>query len=462
MSKKIIKEKLFQENREGIVMPVMEPGVIYPAIDPLPGNDNKKVKRSAEEKTMAGSRQLKIDIKKNKIVAGAKKIAREIPAAAPVENEEWLQYIAKASYDVMWDWDIASGNIFVSDSIREVFGYKVLNHTVQFRDFSRCLLQQDKERVEEKLFTTLASVSNTWKDTYLLKRDDGSVASVASRATIIRSGEGVAIRLIGAIQDISRQEPGIDNAGSWEENQKYLLAARLNFDLVWDWDILTGKVFIGSGYEELFGFSIDNNYGSMSEWMNHIYKDDKKAIEEGIHGAINSSEFQWQEGYRFVRKEGSIGKIFNKASIFRNAEGKAFRMLGVIQDISLQGNTVMNGPKAEKDKKKLLAGKISNCIIETIHYSDVQLQVNFSVHLSKELGYDYTYLANLFAEINKISIQHFIILQKIERAKELITANKYTLTEIAWRLHYSSVSHLSNQFKKITGITPTLFKLHQG
>jgi AraC-like DNA-binding protein len=110
------------------------------------------------------------------------------------------------------------------------------------------------------------------------------------------------------------------------------------------------------------------------------------------------------------------------------------------------------------DKKSMLIEKIKSIIIELIHYSDEQLRNNFSNYLSEKLNYDYTYLSNLFSEVEGTTIEHFMITHKIERVKELLVYDELNLTEIAWKLHYSSVAHLSNQFKKITGLTPTHFK----
>jgi AraC-like DNA-binding protein len=93
-----------------------------------------------------------------------------------------------------------------------------------------------------------------------------------------------------------------------------------------------------------------------------------------------------------------------------------------------------------------------------VHYSDELPRTNFSDYLSKKLGYDYTYLSNLFSEVKGSTIAHYIIAHKIERAKELLIYNELSLTEIADKLHYSSVAHLSNQFKKTTGLTPSFFK----
>lgn len=110
------------------------------------------------------------------------------------------------------------------------------------------------------------------------------------------------------------------------------------------------------------------------------------------------------------------------------------------------------------DKRAKIIEKIKNIIIELIHYSEEELKINFSEQLSKQLNYNYKYLSNLFSEMHGTTIENFIIHQKIERVKELLVYENLNLSEIAWKLNYSSVQHLSNQFKKITGLTPTFFK----
>ena len=110
------------------------------------------------------------------------------------------------------------------------------------------------------------------------------------------------------------------------------------------------------------------------------------------------------------------------------------------------------------DTKSILIEKIKNAIIELVRYADGIPKINFSEHLSQKLNYNYTYLSNIFSENQSTTIEHFMIVHKIERVKELITYNELNLTEISWKLHYSSVAHLSNQFKKVTGLTPSFFK----
>jgi YesN/AraC family two-component response regulator len=117
-----------------------------------------------------------------------------------------------------------------------------------------------------------------------------------------------------------------------------------------------------------------------------------------------------------------------------------------------------SGLELMEDKKAMLIEKIKNVVVEMVHYSDELPKTKFSVYLSEKLDYDYTYLSNLFSETEGTTIEQFILLHKIERVKELIIYDELNLTEIAWKLNYSSVAHLSHQFKKITGLTPTFFK----
>ncbi len=110
------------------------------------------------------------------------------------------------------------------------------------------------------------------------------------------------------------------------------------------------------------------------------------------------------------------------------------------------------------DQKSILVEKIKTIIIELVHYNDDQLKVNLSEYLSEKLNHSYSFLANIFSEVKGITIENFFLAHKIEKVKELLVYDELSLTEIAFRLHYSSVSHLSNQFKKMTGLTPSHFK----
>lgn len=128
------------------------------------------------------------------------------------------------------------------------------------------------------------------------------------------------------------------------------------------------------------------------------------------------------------------------------------------QHDDLKNSLLRSGLELLDDKKSILIEKIKAVIIEMVHYADELPRVNYSDYISEKLHYDYTYLANIFSEVKGITIQQFIIMHKIEKVKELLLYDELNLTEISYKLHYSSVAHLSNQFKKVTGLSPSFYK----
>jgi AraC-like DNA-binding protein len=140
--------------------------------------------------------------------------------------------------------------------------------------------------------------------------------------------------------------------------------------------------------------------------------------------------------------------------------GEAEILEELTPDLQSQLNTLLkkSGLELMDDKKSILVEKIKTMIIELIHYTDDQIKVNLSDYLSEKLNYNYTYLSNLFTETKGISIEKYYLSHRIEKAKELLVYDELNLSEIAYKLHYSSVAHLSNQFKKMTGLTPSHFK----
>jgi PAS domain S-box-containing protein len=304
--------------------------------------DITKNKVVAANIILAKSKQKKIDIKKEKIVASNIIIAQTIFDERLADNNAWIKHIAETSYDVMWDWDITSGKIYVGESIREVFGYTVKNNTMVFGDFCKCLLDEEKEKVTENLKMALASGVKSWSDAFMFKRRDGSVASTICRACIVRDDTKRATRLIGALQDITvfqEMEKKLEDQVVIQKAQgeKFLLAAKLSFDVIWDWDLVTNEVFIGEGFEELFGYVIKENKGNMiTDWANYMHVDDKKAIEKELYDSIQSTATQWEHAYRVTRADGSIAKVYARASIIRHENGRAYRMIGAMQDLSRQ------------------------------------------------------------------------------------------------------------------------------
>ena len=125
---------------------------------------------------------------------------------------------------------------------------------------------------------------------------------------------------------------------------------------------------------------------------------------------------------------------------------------------ALKENLQKSGLELMEDHRSILIEQIKIAVIEMIHFSDELPKVKYSDYISEKVGYNYTYLSNLFSEVNGITLQKFIIMHRIEKVKELLLYDELNLTEISYRLQYSSVAHFSNQFRKITGLTPSAYK----
>ena len=132
--------------------------------------------------------------------------------------------------------------------------------------------------------------------------------------------------------------------------------------------------------------------------------------------------------------------------------------LSMIQELDFKYKLKQDGYDLIIDTKSQLSERIKAVIIQMIHYSEEHIKTNFSVYLSEKTNLNYTYLSNVFRAENGITIQQFIIIHKIERIKELLLYGEMNLSEISYKMHYSSIAHLSNQFKKMTGMSPTEYR----
>jgi AraC-like DNA-binding protein len=139
-------------------------------------------------------------------------------------------------------------------------------------------------------------------------------------------------------------------------------------------------------------------------------------------------------------------------------EVEIMETISMSQREQLKIGLIDSGLELMDDKRAMLIEKIKNVIIELVHHTEENIKINFSDFLREKLNHDYTYMSNLFSEVQGTTIEQFIISHKTERIKELIIYGELNITEIAWKMGYSSVAHLSSQFKKVTGLSPTHFK----
>lgn len=160
---------------------------------------------------------------------------------------------------------------------------------------------------------------------------------------------------------------------------------------------------------------------------------------------------------KMVVKE-ELAKLGLHYAVVELGEVDVLETMSAAQHDQFKAALLKSGLELMDDKKSVLIQRIKNVIVELVHYSEEAPTLKFSEFLSQKLNHDYTYLANLFSEVQGTTIEKFFIAHKIERVKELLVYDELNLTEIAYLMHYSSVAHLSTQFKKVTGLTPSYFK----
>ena len=285
----------------------------------------------------AKARHKKIELHQAAVVAKGLARALKESAATMAKNNEWIKNISKTSYDVMWDWNIATGKMYVGDSIEEVFGYKVVNNTIRYKDCVELLLPAERDDIEKKIRKAINSNQTKWNDSFKIKRFDGSIATITTRASILRNENGDASHLIGSIQDISRL---------WEMEQKlkqqvlqaekqiesFQLLSKLSFDGIWDFNVLTKEFFVSETFAQAFGISTDRNV--LSIWRQIAHPDDCINAEENLSKALKSLDTKWEYTGRLVHPGGAIAQVFCRANIIRDKSGTALRIIGAIHDLS--------------------------------------------------------------------------------------------------------------------------------
>jgi PAS domain S-box-containing protein len=331
--------------------------------------------------------QKKIDDKNEKIVDNNILIAQKKASLALEESSQWLKYFAETSYDVMWDWDIASGKIYIGKSIEDIFGYKIQNDIIDYQTIHNYILPAEIDSFKSKIKKHLSSRKRSWEDSFSIRRKDGVMASTTSRACIIRDENGMATRLVGATQDVSKVTDLEKNLHDLailhkEGQEKFALATKLSFDVIWDWNLENNDLFIGEGFKKLFGYPIKKNKGDMTkDWVNYIHPDDKDSITLKLANTIKSKATQWNQAYRIIRSDKSIAKVYVRASILRTTDGRAYRMIGAVQDLSRQ-----------KDLEEQLDIQVKNNLS---HLDPYAANFNLIFNSASDIFYDLDLLSNV-------------------------------------------------------------------
>lgn len=388
--------------------------------------DIKKEKIVAKDIATAKTKQEKIDVRKDKIVADDIMRALQKSETVLAKNTEWIRYIAKTSYDVMWDWNIGTGEIYVGDSLAETFGYESPTNHIHFTDLLGCLLPKDKIAVQKKLQRTLAGSKKLWQDAFMIIRQNGSLAASISRASIIRDETGKAIRLIGATQDISRldemeKELSLQVTSRNAEAESFKLTSGLSYDGIWEWNIAPDEFYLDEGFKKLFGYPTGTkNQKGKNNWMQYLHPDDKEIVDASIRKTLASGARQWGSACRFMRADGSLLNVYGRAGIIRDTEGSAIRMIGVIHnlsrqneleeklamDIELREQEISNAIRDARDTERSEIGKeLHDNVNQLLSASKLYLEMakNGGKNADMYLGRSSEYTLTAIEEIRKLT-----------------------------------------------------------
>ena len=267
------------------------------------------------------------------IVTNSRDISRLMRQASEIESiNERYRLAAAATQDIVYDWDLQTDEVQrFYRSLNEVFGFPP--EEVRERDFWPSHIHpQDKQELKRILEETLDDKEKAFMNTsYRFRRADGTYADVIDRAFIIRNEEGKAIRLVGASSDISElktKEKALETV-----NRRFELAMKATNEMIWDWHLETNEIIRSKAFERIFKFSYEDH--SIDYWISRIPDKEQERVRNSLNAALDNKEKKlWKEEYCLTNGVGNETFVIDRATIIRNKEGKAVRVVGAVLDIT--------------------------------------------------------------------------------------------------------------------------------
>lgn len=273
-------------------------------------------------------------------------------------SNERFALACRATNDIIWDWDVRNNTVLRSEGFTR-YGYSPNELESSATSWVDVIHPDDREEVAESNRAALQNSEITyWEAGYRCRKSDGTYATVVDKGCIIRDELGRAVRMVGAMKDVTeqrRQENALRLA-----NERFELVAKATSDALWDWDISNNTCHFNEGFTAMFGhgYTADLVY---KNWLDNIHDEDKKVVVDSISEALNNvSMHQWQGEYRFYRHDKSIAHVLDRGFIIRDTNGRAERMVGSMQDI-----TGLKETAAEMRRLSLVAKETENVVIIT-------------------------------------------------------------------------------------------------
>jgi PAS domain S-box-containing protein len=261
------------------------------------------------------------------------------------KTNQRYKYATKATFDALWDWDVLKSTLFWGEGFKNIFGYdtKGLQPISSWTDH---IHPDDIENVTSGIYDIINGSETNWTDEYRYQKADGSYAYVIDRGFVIRNDIGKAVRMVGAMQDISKSK--MHEVALEESNQRFAYAAKATSEAIWEWNAHQPQIFKEYGYQDLFGYHFTDHQGDVSFWASKVHPNDYEhtwlAMEKTKADPLTND---WTIEYRFLKANNEYICIKEKAILLRDDNGNLVRMIGSMQDVTLQ--------KLEEEQLKLFA-----------------------------------------------------------------------------------------------------------
>lgn len=265
------------------------------------------------------------------------------------EKEQQLLFAQKMAKLGYWNISLHDGAITWSDEVYDIWGVDKRTFTPTMESLLNLVPPDEKEKVKELFINTIDKRMSLDAEHQIVMKD-GSVKWLREIGVHIADKEGNLVTIAGTVQDVTDQK--LNELHLAEINERYLRVSRATSDAVWDWNLLTNKIYWGEGFYNLFGYDPKDMEQEITTWSNYIYPEDYEHVTKSLDNVLESGQNNWIEEYRYIRADGRIAFVLDKGIVIRDNKGKPVRMVGAMQDITKQ--------KEEIHHLRLLESVITN------------------------------------------------------------------------------------------------------
>ncbi|MEH2068876.1 MAG: PAS domain-containing protein [Nostoc sp.] len=259
-------------------------------------------------------------------------IERQRVENALKQSEERCQLVVRGNNDGIWDWNLKNNRVFFSTRWKEMLGYQEEEISNNLDEWITRVHPDDMGFVRQAIADHFAKITPFFINEHRIRSKDGAYKWVLNRGQAVWDEDGNVVRMTSCHTDITERKLAEEQLRQSEE--RFQIVARATNDVLWDWDLLTNKVWWNQALQTLFGYSIEEINFTAQWWSEHIHPDDRQRITTQVRALIDSGENFWSNEYRFRRSNGSYAYVFDRGYLIHDQTGKPVRMMSAMMDIS--------------------------------------------------------------------------------------------------------------------------------